>query len=427
MKTMSKFQSRDLIAEHKNYVQHNWLGFAREDQIAPKNADWSVWLVLGGRGSGKTRTGAEWIMQKVRDGAERIALVAPTLHDAREVMLGGDSGLLRVGFPNERARYEPTRRRVIFPAVNGRKEAVAYLFSAHDPDSLRGPQFDCAWGDEFCAWPHTDAVLSNLRLGLRLGDNPQLCLTSTPRPLPLLDAVLANPGTRVTQSRTRDNAGNLAPGFIQAMTDTYGGSALGRQELDGEIVRDHPGAIFCRAHIDAGRVPDAPWLDRTLVALDPPATSGKTADRCGLIVVGRRGEGRDAKAYVLRDATLSRAAPAVWAERAVALYHRYEADGILAEGNQGGEMIETIIHQIDPDVPVFRRHASRSKRGRASPVGMLYSRGRVLHVGVMKELEDELCAFGGPHQTGSPDRMDALVWGVSELLLRQSGPRLSFL
>lgn len=427
MTRMSKFQRHDLALGHQNYIMQNWRGFARKDQIAPKGSDWSVWLVLGGRGSGKTRTGAEWVLQEVREGAQRIALVAPTLHDAREVMLGGDSGLLRVGFPHERPRYEPTRRRVVFPPMNGHREAIAYLFSAHDPDSLRGPQFDCAWGDEFCAWPHAADVLSNLRFGLRLGQSPQLCLTSTPRPLPILDTLLANMGTKVTQSRTCDNAVNLAPGFIEVMTDRYGGSALGRQELDGEIVRDHPGAIFSRADIDAGRVNEAPKLDRILIALDPPATSGESADSCGLVAVGRSGEGRDAKAYVLRDASLSRAAPTIWAERAVALYHSYEADGILAEGNQGGEMIETIIHQIDPDVPVIRRHATRSKRGRASPVGMLYARGRVHHVGVMKDLEDELCAFGGPHQSGSPDRMDALVWGVSELLLRQSAPRLSLL
>jgi len=243
----------------------------------------------------------------------------------------------------------------------------------------------------------------------------------------MLDSLLANPGTRVTRSRTRDNADNLAPGFIDAMAETYGGSALGRQELDGEIVRDHPGAIFSRVDIDHARVAQAPMLDRILVALDPPATSGETADRCGLIVVGRSGAGREAQAFVLRDASLARAAPKIWAERAVALYHSYEADGILAESNQGGEMIEAVIHQIDPDVPVMRRHAKRSKRGRAAPVGLLYARGRVHHVGVMDALEDELCAFGGPHQKGSPDRMDALVWGVSELLLAQSAPRLQFL
>lgn len=424
---MSKFQKRDVDAAQQDYLMRNWDGSARLDQIAPRDSDWLIWLVLGGRGSGKTRTGAEWVLQQVRRGAQRIALVAPSLHDAREVMLGGDSGLLRTGFRNERPRYEPTRRRVVFPPLNGQNNAIAYLFSAHDPDSLRGPQFDCAWGDEFCAWSDPDAVLSNLRLGLRLGQNPQLCLTSTPRPLPILDALLVDPGARVTRSRTYDNAANLAPGFIQAMSDAYGGSALGRQELDGEIVRDHPGAIFSRADIDQARVTAAPPLDRILVALDPPATSGETADRCGLVVVGRCGSGRDAQAYVLRDASLPRAAPKLWAERAVALYHSYDADGILAESNQGGEMIEAVIHQIDPDVPVLRRHATRSKRGRATPVGLLYARGRVHHIGPMAALEDELCAFGGPHQKGSPDRMDALVWGVSELLLCLSVPRLRFL
>jgi phage terminase large subunit-like protein len=424
---MPKFHKQDLQADEQDYVMRNWLGTARRDQVGPKGSDWAVWLVLGGRGSGKTRTGAEWVLERVRRGAKRIALVAPTLHDAREVMLGGDSGLLRIGFRHERARYEPTRRRVVFPGKPGQSPAIAYLFSAHDPDRLRGPQFDCAWGDEFCAWADPDAVLSNLRLGLRLGQNPQLCLSSTPRPLPLLDTLLSNSGTRITRSRTFDNAVNLAPGFIEAMAETYGGSALGRQELDGEIVRDHPGAIFNRADIDQARLITPPPLDRILVALDPPATSGERADRCGLVVVGRHGEGREAEAYILRDASLARAAPNIWAERAIALYHSYEADGILAESNQGGEMIETVIHQIDPDVPVLRRHATRSKRGRAAPVGLLYARGRVHHVGIMSALEDELCAFGGPHQKGSPDRMDALVWGVSELLLNRSEPRLRFL
>jgi len=403
-------------------VLRGWKAQARSDQIAPDDPNWSIWMVLGGRGSGKTRAGAEWVLEQVRRGAGRIALVAPTLHDAREVMLGGDSGLLNADFRNERPRYEPTRRRVLFP--NG---AIGYLFSAYDPDSLRGPQFDCAWGDEFCAWADPDAVLSNLRLGLRLGTRPRLCLTSTPRPIAALDSLLADPATRLSKARTHDNADNLAPGFIAAMEATYGGSSLGRQELDGEIVRDHPGAIFQRADIDTARVTDAPLLDRIIIALDPPATSGRNADACGIIVVGRCGVGRKAEGYVLYDGSLSRARPEVWAARTVDLFHAYDADCILAETNQGGEMVEAVIHQIDPDVPVQRRHARRSKPTRAMPVGLLYARGRVHHVGRFDALEDELCAFGGPHQNGSPDRMDALVWAVADLLLRQSQPNLRFL
>lgn len=411
-----------LTPDEDAYLFREWLGTARKDQQAPDDLDWAVWMVLGGRGSGKTRTGAEWIMERVRRGAKRIALVAPTLHDAREVMLGGDSGLINVAFRNERPRYEPTRRRAVFP--NG---AIAHIFSSHEPDSLRGPQFDCAWGDEFCAWPDPDGVLSNLRMGLRLGDSPRMCLTSTPRPIPALDRLLAAPGTRVTRSRTRDNADHLAPGFVVAMEDLYGGSALGRQELDGVIVRDHPGAIFTRGDIDRSRLSRAPDLDRIIVAIDPPATSGRKADRCGLLVTGLAGEGRSAKAYVLYDGTLFRARPNVWAKRAVDLYHLHEADCIVAETNQGGEMVESLIHQVDADVPVRKRFARKSKAMRAMPVGLLYARGRVCHVGRLDALEDELCAFGGPHQSGSPDRMDALVWAVSELLLGQAGPRLSFL
>lgn len=413
-------------SEHKAYLLKNWHETARFDQIEPDGRDWSVWLVLGGRGSGKTRTGAEWVLDRIRRGARRIALVAPTLHDAREVMLNGESGLLNICDPNQRARYEPTRRRLVFPDNDLCGGAIAYLFSAHDPNSLRGPQFDCAWGDEFCAWPDPEAVLSNLRLGLRLGDHPRLCLTTTPRPLETLDQLISQPGTRVTRSRTVDNAEFLPDAFLDAMNDVYGGTALGRQEMNGEIVRDHPDAVFQRSNIDAGRVTEAPTLDRILVAIDPPTTSGPQSDGCGIIVVGRSGQGRSAHAYILFDGSLDRASPAQWAERVIALIHEYEAEAILAETNQGGDMIETLLHEIDPNVPILKRHARRSKRGRAMPVGLLYARGRVHHVGTMDQLEDELCAFGSPHQKGSPDRMDALVWGVAELLLDQTEPRVRF-
>ncbi|WP_298913626.1 terminase family protein [uncultured Algimonas sp.] len=423
-----RFRTSDLSPEHRAYVASNWHGSARPDQVEPDDPDWAVWLVLGGRGSGKTRTGAEWVLDRVRRGARRIALVGPTLHDAREVMLGGQSGLMRVAQANLRPRFEPTRRRVVFPDDDHGPGAVAHLFSAHEPDSLRGPQFDCAWGDEFCAWKDPDAVLSNLRLGLRLstktGARPRLCLTTTPKPGTALDRLAAQSGTRLVRSRTRDNADHLAPGFVERMEETYGGTALGRQELDGEIVRDHPGAVFARTDIDAHRVAEAPPLDRILVALDPPATSGPKADACGIVVAGAAGRGRKAQAYVLHDASVAGATPQAWAERAVAAYREFGAEAILAETNQGGEMIEAVIREVGPDVPVLRRHARRSKRGRAVPVGLLYARGRVRHVGRMDALEDELCSFGGPHASGSPDRMDALVWAVSELLLDRPAPKV---
>lgn len=415
---------RAIPGRELEWYQHQWRGTARPDQVdgrGKRSEETPIWLVMGGRGSGKTRTGAEWVREQVKRGKRRIALVAPTLHAAREVMLGGDSGLLSCGHILERPSYAPTRRQLTW--ANG---AVAEIFSAHDPDSLRGPQFDCAWGDEFCAWPDADATLSNLRLALRLGSDPRLCLTTTPRPMPLLDRLIAAPGTTVTRSRTHDNAAHLAPGFIAMMEESYGGTALGRQELDGEIVRDHPGAIFTRDAIDAHRVSTAPKLDRVIIALDPPATSGASSDACGMVVVGVAEQDGQPHAYVLHDGTMERAGPQVWAARAVALFEQFEADCIVAETNQGGEMISAMLASIDADVPVVGRHASRSKASRAMPVGLLYARGRVHHIGRLDALEDELCAFGGPHQSGSPDRMDALVWAVSELLSRRSTPRLSF-
>ena len=408
-----------LSPAERAHLLNSWTLAARPDQIAP---DAPLWLVLGGRGSGKTRAGAEWVLQRVREGASRIALVGPTLHAVREVMLGGDSGLLNIGFRNERPDFQPTRRRLVFP--NG---AEAWLFSAHEPDSLRGPQFDTAWGDELCAWADPEGALSNLRMGLRLGGDPRLCLTTTPRPLAILDSLMAEPGCVTTRSRTADNHDNLAPDFVARMEATFGGTALGRQELDGEIVREHPGAVFRRADIDAHRVDAAPTCERVVVALDPPATSGKTADACGLVVVGSTGWGDEAHAFVLHDATLEQATPQDWAEAALAAVEVYGAEGVVAEINQGGDMVAACLRQLDPDLHVMERHATRGKRARALPISLLYGRGRVHHVGRLDALEDEMCAFGAKGFRGSPDRMDALVWGVGELLLPRAEPRITFL
>lgn len=411
--------ARRLGAAVRQRIQRDWAWTARDDQRDPGVP---TWLILGGRGSGKTRSGAEWVLERVRAGARRIALVGPTIHAVREVMLGGDSGLLNVGFLDERPTFQPTRRRLVFP--NG---AEAWLFSAYEPDSLRGPQFDAAWGDELCAWENPEAALANLRMGLRLGDDPRLCLTTTPRPIPLLDRLMVEDGCTVTRSRTADNAEQLAPGFVAAITDTFGGTALGRQELDGEIVRDHPGSLFTRANIDAARVDAAPDLSRVLVCLDPPASSGAGADACGIVVVGARGHGDEAHAYVLWDGTVERAAPEDWAAQACALADAFGAEAVLAEVNQGGEMVESVIAQVAPDLPVLTRRASKGKRARATPVSLMYARGRVHHVGRLDALEDEMCAFGRPGWTGSPDRMDALVWGVREVLLGGAKPRVHFL
>ncbi|WP_418152634.1 DNA-packaging protein [Litorimonas sp. RW-G-Af-16] len=375
----------------------------------------------GGRGSGKTRAGAEWIRERVAwGGCRHIALVAPNLSDGREVMLNGDSGLLRIGYPSERPQYISSRRRLEWP--NG---AVGHIFSAEDPDSLRGPQFDVAWADEFCAWRHPDETLSNLRLALRLGDDPKLVVTTTPRPIPALKKLLQTPDLVISRAKTSDNARHLAASFLEAMAQTYGGTRLGRQELDGDLIEDHPGALWTRHVIDAARIAAAPELSRIIVSIDPPTTSGPKADRCGLVVAGRVGEGRDAKAYILQDGSEQGLSPEGWARRAIALFHTWEADCLLAETNQGGDMIRTILAQIDPNIPLRTVHASRGKITRAEPVAALYEQGRVRHVGQFSELEDELAMMGSPVMRGSPDRVDALVWAVSHLLIANTAsPRI---
>lgn len=397
-----------------------WEIYARRDQLPPPEP-WLIWLLLGGRGSGKTRAGAEWIRSQVADhGKRRIALVAPTLTDAREVMLEGESGLLSIGLPTERPTFISSRRRLEWP--NG---AIGQVFSAEDPDGLRGPQFDCAWADEFCAWTYPDYALSNLRLGLRLGVNPQLTITTTPKPLPALSKLLASTGVKTIRVTTADNAQFLAPTFLAAMEDAYGGTRLGRQELGGEFLMDAEDALWSRAGLEASRVRDSPDMDKIIVAIDPPVTSGAKSDACGLVVVGRTGHGRHTKAIVLFDGTVQGLSPEAWSAKAIGLYHRWQADYLLVEVNQGGEMVRSVLATVDPKIPVKTVYAKKSKHLRAEPVAALYEQGRVHHVGTFPQLEDELCMLGTSSMRRSPDRADALVWAVTELLLTsRSAPRI---
>lgn len=385
---------------------HAWPVLSRKDQKFPKN-NWNIWLILGGRGSGKTRSGAEWVRAQVRDGAKHIALVAPSFNEAREVMLEGESGLLNLGYPQERPRYIASRHRLEWP--NG---AVGHVYSAEDPDGLRGAQFDAAWADEFCAWTYPDDTLSNLRLGLRLGEYPRLVITTTPKRTSSLLKLVATTGVHVSRSKTADNAKHLSPGFAALMEENYGGSPLGKQELDGEILSELPGALWTLQGISDRRVEAVPELDRIIIAIDPPATSGPRADACGIVVAGRA----DDLIYVLEDASFHRAAPADWADRAVALYHHYRADAIIAEVNQGGEMVEACLAQVDPNVPILTRHTSRNKRSRAEPVAQAYRRGKVRHAGRFDALEAEMCLMGTDSLRHSPDRADALVWAVGALM-----------
>jgi phage terminase large subunit-like protein len=396
-------------------MEYLWALYARPDQWPPES-DWLIWLLLGGRGSGKTRAGAEWIRRKVSYGAGRIALVAPSFNDAREVMIEGESGLRHIGYPDERPQFISSRRRLEWP--NG---AVGQVFSSEDPDSLRGPQFEYAWADEFCAWSYPADTLSNLRMGLRLGPHPQLVVTTTPRPLPALKNLMKLRGLITSHMKTQDNDGFLAPGFIAAMEDSYGGTRLGRQELDGEFIEDLPGALWSRAMLESCRTEARSQYDRLIIALDPPVTGHKNSDACGMIVAGRVGQGREARAFILEDATLQGVSPESWAAMAVGLYQSWEADYILAETNQGGDLVKTVLHMIDPSVPVRTVFASRGKRLRAEPVAALYGQGRVHHIGSnFAALEDELCLIGTDNLRKSPDRADALVWAVTDLLLSKN-------
>jgi phage terminase large subunit-like protein len=413
-----------LADEAKAWLGSFWPFFARPDQLAP-DGDWTVWLVMGGRGAGKTRTGAEWVRAVVAGAAHaggpsagRIALVGETLQDVRDVMIEGVSGLMAVHPPGEQPKWSPSLRRLVWP--NG---AVAQAFSSEDPEALRGPQFDAAWADEVGKWRHADATFDMLQFGLRLGDRPRQVVTTTPRAVPLMRRLLKAPGTVVTHARTADNAAFLAKGFLTAVVGRYEGTMLGRQELDGEMVEDRADALWSRGEIEAIRIGGRPVLSRIVVAVDPPATSTRTSDACGIIAAGLDGEGR---AIVLADASVNGARPEIWASRAVALYHAEQADRLVAEVNQGGDMVASVIAQVDASIPVQMVRATRGKWVRAEPVAALYARGRVRHAGFFRELEDEMCDFGLDGLSGgrSPDRLDALVWALTALLIGVGEPRV---
>lgn len=406
-------------------LARHWAMLARDDQWPP-GGDWSIWLIMGGRGAGKTRTGAEWIracalgLPPFAEGpARRLALIGETMADARAVMIEGVSGLLSVHSPQERPHYEPSRRLLTWP--NG---SVAQVFSADEPDSLRGPQFDAAWSDELAKWKRGEAAWDNLQFALRLGDKPRQIVTTTPRPNAVLKRLLSDPRCVVSRASTFDNAFNLAAPFLEAVTRRYAGTRLGRQELEGEIVEDREGALFSRDLIEAARIAVPPALRRIVVAVDPPASSGKRADACGIVAAGIDEAGI---VHVLEDATLERARPSVWAAAALAAFARHQADALVAEVNQGGEMVASVLREVDPAVPVTSVRATRGKYLRAEPVAQAFEQGRIRLVGSFPALEDEMCDFGpdGLSNGRSPDRLDAFVWAVSSLLAgSRTGPRL---
>ncbi len=396
--------------------EKEWMFKGRHGQVPRKYFKPDVWLLIGGRGSGKTRTGAEWVNGMANGLAPiayaktgPIALVGETLADVRDVMIEGPAGILATGRKGK-PRFEASRRRVIWD--NG---LTAMMFSSEDPESLRGPQFAAAWCDEAAKWKNAMATWDMLQFGLRLGTRPQVIVTTTPKPTPLVKMLSGDKDTHVTRMKTGDNAAHLAGGFIERLNKRYGGTRLGRQEMDGELIEDRDDALWQRDRLEGlrGQAPDS--LQRIVVAVDPPAASTKSADACGIVAVGL---GADGTVHVLADASVKQAAPNVWASAAVRLYHQLSADCILAEVNQGGDMVASVLRTVDPNVPVKSVRAQRGKWLRAEPVAALYEQGRVFHCGKFAELEDEMCNFGrdGLAEGRSPDRVDALVWAVNELV-----------
>lgn len=409
----------DLSPAEAAVLFHDWGFWSRPGQRCPPGLDWTGWLVLAGRGFGKTRAGAEWVRGEVEAGrARRIALVGATAADARQVMIEGESGLLAISPPWMRPRWEPSKRLLTWP--NG---AVATAFSAERPGQLRGPQHDLAWADELCKWRREEAW-DQLLLGLRLGPQPRWLATTTPRPSGLIKGLLADERVRVTRGSTFDNWANLAPSFLAEVVRRYHGTRLGRQELHAELVDDVPGALWTRALIDGGRVAGAGEMVRVVVGVDPAvgaAGEGEGAET-GIIVAGR---GIDGRAVVLADLSC-RLPPTAWARRAIEGLQRYEGDRLVAEINQGGDLVESLVRTLAPEVPFRAVRASRGKAVRAEPVAALYEQGRVLHLPGLETLEDQMCRFTAHGPEGPSDRVDALVWALTDLMLGPlpAAPRL---
>jgi phage terminase large subunit-like protein len=412
-----------LPVETRAVLKSSWRLRARPSQREPAG-DWTYWLILAGRGFGKTRTGAETVRKWIRT-CDLVNLIGATADDARDIMVEGESGILAVCPGHERPQYRKSERKLIWP--NG---AVSLIFSADEPERLRGKQHKKLWADELAAWRYHEAW-DQAKFGLRLGDRPQALITTTPKPVRHITDLLADTACVVTRGTSYENRANLAPAFFDEIVRRYEGTRLGRQELNAEVLSDTPGALWSRETIRHLPLSAVPKLNRIVVAVDPPAASRDGSSECGIVAVGAStgspstssGRWADA-AYVLADRS-GVLGPRDWASRAVSLYHELEADTIVAEVNQGGEMVAEVIRSVDANVPVKSVRASRGKAMRAEPVAALYQRGIVYHCQLFEALEDQMCSFTAGFdraENGSPDRLDALVWGLSELFPSLTAP-----
>lgn len=402
-----------ILAERRVAQGSNWRSIARPKQLPPEG-DWLVWLIRTGRGWGKTRTGAEWVREQVEAGRRRIALVGETAADARDVMVEGESGIMAISLLSNRPNYEPSKRRLTWP--NG---AMATTYSGDDPDQLRGPQHEAAWVDELAKMRRAQDAWDNLMFGLRLGQHPQVLVTTTPRPLKLIRDLIAQPSTVQVQGHTEENLENLAPSYREQVVARYEGTRLGRQELAGELLEDVEGALWTIGQIDVLRVREAPALPRVVVAIDPAVSSTEDSDETGIVVAGVglcecKGQ-PELHGFVLVDVS-GRYSPDAWARVAIGALDTYKGDRVIGEVNNGGDLIETVLRTIDRSAPYKAVHASRGKVTRAEPVAALYEQGKVHHVGTLPKLEDQMTTWTQGQK--SPDRMDALVYALTELMVK---------
>ena len=405
---------KSLPASDLNALEYCWEVWARADQLPPEG-DWRTWLMLSGRGAGKTRAAGEYIRNQVESGRHRsVAIIGPTASSIRRDMIEGNSGLLAIAPQWCRPEYQPSSLRIVWQSG-----AVAHLLSAEEPDRIRGLNADLAWADELASWANQQAVWDMLMLALRLpgprGDAPRVVVSTTPKPSPLLKAIIAADSTVVTRAKTMDNAANLDASTLAYLKDKYGDTRLGRQELDGELLEDAEGALWSRNLIDQCRIRrgDQPeHMQRIVVAIDPPGASGKGSAECGIVVAGL---GRDRHGYLIADLS-GRYTPEQWARRAVEAYRGHKADRIVAEQNYGGAMVKSTIRAVDQNVPVKMVVATRGKQLRAEPIAAYYEQHRVHHIGEFQALEDQMTGWDPSKSGPSPDRVDALVWAVTELM-----------
>lgn len=407
----------ELTEGQASELDHDWRFWGRPSQFQPEGNDWLYWLFIAGRGAGKTRSGSEWVREQVKAGSGRIGLIAPTAADARDVMVEGESGLLSVCWEGDKTLdgvkcgkplYESSKRQLTWE--NG---AIAKLYSAEEPERLRGPQHEVLWCDELAAWQYLRDTWDMAMFGLRLGSWPRVMVTTTPKPVSLLRELIKDKQARITGGSTFDNAANLAPSFIKAIRDKYDGTRLGRQELYAELLDEAEGALWTRAMIEQAHVKAAPEMARIVIAIDPAITAKEESDETGIVAAGL---GRDGKGYLLKDVS-GRYSPGDWAKKAIGLFKELGADRIVAEGNQGGDMVRHTIQTEWNNAPVTIVHASRGKAARAEPVAALYEQGKVKHVGTFPSLEDQLVTWEPLSGMPSPDRLDALVWAFTELMI----------